>query len=39
MEDVVVVRSGNAVLVCPRSRSEEVKRMAEEVRRRFPALS
>ncbi|RJP25630.1 MAG: mannose-1-phosphate guanylyltransferase [Deltaproteobacteria bacterium] len=39
MEDVVVVRSGNAVLVCPRSRSEEVKRMAEEVRRRYPALA
>jgi len=39
MDGVVVVRSGDAVLVCPRSRSEEVKRMAEEVRRRFPALS
>ena len=39
MEGVVVVRSGDAVLVCPRSRSEEVKRMAEEVRRRFPALA
>jgi mannose-1-phosphate guanylyltransferase len=39
MDGVVVVRSGDAVLVCPRSRSEEVKRMAEEVRRRFPALA
>lgn len=39
MEDVVVVRSGDAVLVCPRSRSEDVKRVAEEVRKRFPHLS
>ena len=39
MQDVVVVRSGDAVLVCPRSRSEEVKRIAEEVRRGFPALA
>ncbi len=39
MEDVVVVRSGDAVLVCPRSRSEEVKRIAEEVRRDFPSLA
>jgi mannose-1-phosphate guanylyltransferase len=39
MDAVVVVRSGDAVLVCPRSRSEEVKRMVEEVRRRFPALA
>lgn len=39
MENVVVVRSGDAVMVCPRSRSEEVKRIAEEVRRRFPHLS
>jgi hypothetical protein len=39
MEDVVVVRSGDAVLVCPRSRSEEVKRIAEEVRRKVPALA
>jgi len=27
------------VLVCPRSRSEEVKGVLEEVRRRFPALA
>jgi len=39
MDDVVVVRSGDAVLVCPRARSEEVKGMLEEVRRRFPALA
>jgi mannose-1-phosphate guanylyltransferase len=39
MEDVVIVRSGNAVLVCPRSRSEEVKRVAEEVRIRYPDLA
>src|SRR5512134_3450961 len=39
MDGIVVVRSGDAVLVCPRSRSEEVKRMVEEVRRRFPALA
>lgn len=39
MDGVVVVRSGDAVLVCPRARSEEVKRMVEEVRRRFPALA
>lgn len=39
MEGVVVVRSGDAVLVCPRDRSEDVKRIAEEVRKRFPHLS
>lgn len=39
MQDVIVVRSGDAVLVCPRGRSEEVKRIAEEVRRDFPALA
>jgi len=39
MDDVVVIRSGDAVLVCPRSRSEEVKGVLEEVRRRFPALA
>jgi len=39
MEDTVIVRCGNAVLVCPRSRSEEVKKMAEEVRKHFPALA
>jgi mannose-1-phosphate guanylyltransferase len=37
MDDVVVVRSGNAVLVCPGARSEEVKGLLDEVRRRFPA--
>ncbi|MBI5574892.1 MAG: mannose-1-phosphate guanylyltransferase [Deltaproteobacteria bacterium] len=39
MKDVVVVRSGDAVLVCPRDRSEDVKRIVEEVRRKFPHLS
>ena len=39
MEDVVVVRNGDAVLVCPRDRSEEVKGIAEEVERRFPELA
>ena len=39
MEDTVIVRCGNAVLVCPRSRSEDVKKMAEEVRKHFPALA
>src|SRR3989337_2603214 len=39
MEDVVVVRNGDAVLVCPRHRSEEVKGIAEEVRRKFPGLA
>ncbi len=39
MEDTVVVRCGDAVLVCPRSRSEDVKGMAAEVRKRFPGLA
>jgi len=39
MEDVVVIRSGDAVLVCPRDRSEEVKGIVEEVQRRFPDLA
>ncbi len=39
MQDVIVVRSGDAVLVCPRSRSEEVKRIAEKVRRGFPGFA
>ena len=39
MEGVVIIRSGDAVLVCPRSRSEEVKSIAEEVRVKFPHLS
>ncbi len=39
MDDVVVVRSGDAVLICPKSRSEEVKGIAEEVRRRAPGLA
>ncbi len=36
MEDVVVVRDGDAVLVCPRHRSEEVKQIAEEVQKKYP---
>ncbi len=39
MEDTVVVRCGDAVLVCPRSRSEDVKGMVAEVRKRFPSLA
>jgi mannose-1-phosphate guanylyltransferase/mannose-6-phosphate isomerase len=39
MEDTVVVRCGDAVLVCPRSRSEDVKGMVGEVRQRFPGLA
>ena len=39
MEDVMVIRDGDAVLVCPRNRSEEVKEIAEEVKRRFPSLA
>jgi len=39
MENVVVVRNGDAVLVCPRHRSEEVKGIAKEVQRKFPGLA
>ena len=39
VEDLVIVRSGDVVLVCPRSRSEDVKMMAEEVRKHFPDLA
>jgi len=39
VEDLVIVRCGDAVLVCPRSRSEDVKKMAEEVRKRFPDMA
>jgi mannose-1-phosphate guanylyltransferase/mannose-6-phosphate isomerase len=39
MEDTVVVRCGDAVLVCPRSRSEDVKEIVGEIRRRYPALA
>ncbi len=39
MEDVVVIRNGDAVLVCPRHRSEEVKGIVDEVERRFPDLA
>ncbi|RPH57817.1 mannose-1-phosphate guanylyltransferase [bacterium] len=31
VEDLVVVRTGDAVLVCPRSRSQEVKRIVSEL--------
>ncbi|MBN1782069.1 mannose-1-phosphate guanylyltransferase [bacterium] len=33
MEDVVVVRDGDAVLVCPRKRSEQVKQIVERLKR------
>jgi mannose-1-phosphate guanylyltransferase len=36
MENVVVVRSGDAVLVCPQERSEEVKGIVEQVKRKYP---
>jgi mannose-1-phosphate guanylyltransferase len=39
MEDVVVVRSGDAVLVCPQERSEEVKGIVEQVKRKYPELA
>jgi len=39
MEDVVVVRSGEAVLVCRRDRSEQVKEIVERVRQRTPDLA
>ena len=39
MEDIVVVRSGDAVLVCPRSRSEEVKGIVERVKAEYPELA
>ena len=39
MEGVMVIRDGDAVLVCPRHRSEEVKEIAEEVKRKFPSLA
>jgi mannose-1-phosphate guanylyltransferase len=39
MEDVVVVRSGEAVLVCRRERSEQVKEIVDRVRKEFPALA
>ena len=38
MEDVVVVRSGEAVLVCRRDRSEQVKEIVERVRKDHPGL-
>jgi mannose-1-phosphate guanylyltransferase/mannose-6-phosphate isomerase len=31
VEDLVVVRAGDAVLVCPKSRSEQVKRLVEDL--------
>ncbi len=39
MEDVVIIRNGDAVLVCPRKRSEEVKGIADEVQRKFPGMA
>jgi mannose-1-phosphate guanylyltransferase len=34
VDGLAVVRSGNAVLVVPKSRSQEVRRLVEELRRR-----
>jgi mannose-1-phosphate guanylyltransferase len=34
MEDVIVVTTEDAVLVCPKSRAQEVKRLVEELRER-----
>lgn len=39
MEDVVVVRSGEAVLVCRRDRSEQTKEIVDLVRRKYPGLA
>lgn len=38
MRNVVVVRSGDAVLVCPLDRSENVKEVAREVLKKFPSM-
>jgi len=34
VEDLVIVEGENAILICPRSRAQEVKRVVEELRRR-----
>lgn len=34
VEDLVIVEAENAILICPRSRAQEVKRVVEELRRR-----
>lgn len=39
MEGVVVVRSGEAVLVCRRDRSEQVKEIVDQVRKSYPGLA
>lgn len=39
MEDVVVVRSGEAVLVCRRDRSEQMKEIVGRVRKKYPGLA
>lgn len=39
MENVVVVRKGDAVLVCPLDRSEDVRAIAEEAERKFSPLA
>lgn len=39
LSDLVIVRSSDAVLVCRIDRSEDVKKIADEVRTRFPALA
>lgn len=39
LKDLVVVRSGDAVLVARLDRSEDVKKIALQVRRKFPSLA
>jgi mannose-1-phosphate guanylyltransferase len=34
MKDTVVVEAGNAFLVCPRDRSQDVRRVLEELKAR-----
>ncbi|HYE99294.1 MAG TPA: mannose-1-phosphate guanylyltransferase, partial [Planctomycetota bacterium] len=34
LEDMVVVHTADATLVCPKSRAEELKTLVEEIRRR-----
>ena len=36
VRDLVVVRAGNATLVAPRDRAEDVKRLVERLRREAP---
>lgn len=38
MEDVIVVTTPDAVLVCPKSRAQDVKRLVEELKHRKPDI-